>query len=441
MWEFVCGFDCFICAKGFGFCMWAFPYNNNTHFILDNFTTNLAECWMSIRAKFDGGKLYNRSQSGAWEGRCAGAGLRQNLGAEWGPSSWKKVTGEEANPVFRSAATSYAKQLSCDQKRKSTDEAKKKRIATKFKRTNDNSLQARSDYARHDGGPQVRDVHQDIPEAFLLRMMMDYYRANVNLSSTKISELESATRAQGSGQEAAANIWMAERRKRITASACGQIAKRRATTKVAGLVKTLLYSTFRGNTATQWGSMREETTKQAYIQEKKKVSPAIAVKECGFTVHHQHNWLGASPDGLVYDPTAPDPEGVVEYKNPYSIRTTSLHDAASQRKDFCLTLKDGSLKLKRSHSYFYQIQATMFCTERKWCDFVVSTTIDLHVERITFDPTFWKVACSRLRSFYFSAILPELANPRLHKGGIREPSEWLRDHEALSQEIDKLYST
>ena len=89
-----------------------------------------------------------------------------------------------------------------------------------------------------------------------------------------------------------------------------------------------------------------------------------------------------------------------------------------------MTLKDGSLKLKRSHSYF-----------------VVSTTIDLHVERITFDPTFWKVACSRLRSFYFSAILPELANPRLHKGGIREPSEWLRDHEALSQEIDKLYST
>ena len=45
-----------------------------------NFTTNLAECWMSIQAKFDGGKQCNRSQRGAWEGRCAVAGLRQNLG-------------------------------------------------------------------------------------------------------------------------------------------------------------------------------------------------------------------------------------------------------------------------------------------------------------------------------------------------------------------------
>ncbi len=31
--------------------------------ILRNATTNLAESWMNIRAKFDGGKFYNRSQS------------------------------------------------------------------------------------------------------------------------------------------------------------------------------------------------------------------------------------------------------------------------------------------------------------------------------------------------------------------------------------------
>ena len=70
---------------------------------LGNFTTNLAECWMIIRAKFDGGKQYNRSQSGAWQGRCAGAGLRQNLGPEWGTASWERVTGEEANPIFKRA--------------------------------------------------------------------------------------------------------------------------------------------------------------------------------------------------------------------------------------------------------------------------------------------------------------------------------------------------
>ncbi len=42
--------------------------------LLGNCTTNLAECWMHIQTKFNGGKVINRSQSGSWEGRCMGAG-------------------------------------------------------------------------------------------------------------------------------------------------------------------------------------------------------------------------------------------------------------------------------------------------------------------------------------------------------------------------------
>ncbi len=58
--------------------------------LIDNVTTNLAESWMHIRAKFDGGKVINRCQSGSWEHRCMGAGLQQNIGREWGPGVWKK---------------------------------------------------------------------------------------------------------------------------------------------------------------------------------------------------------------------------------------------------------------------------------------------------------------------------------------------------------------
>ena len=35
--------------------------------LVDNVTTNLAESWMHIRAKYDGGKVINRSQSGSWD--------------------------------------------------------------------------------------------------------------------------------------------------------------------------------------------------------------------------------------------------------------------------------------------------------------------------------------------------------------------------------------
>ena len=227
---------------------------------------------------------------------------------------------------------------------------------------------------------------------------------------------------------------MAERRKRITASVCGIIAKRRTTTKVGNLVKTLLYSTFRGNTATEWGKLQESKSKEAYLCEKRHVSPHITVTESGLVVHHHHHWLGASADGLVYDPSSTEPEGIVEFKNPYSARTMTLQDA-SQSKDFCLVNRDGSLQLKRTHVYFHQLQATMFCTERKWCDFVVRTTVDLHIERISFNADFWKPILLRLRSFYFSAVLPELAVPRLRKGGIREPSDWLSDQEAWGRQL------
>ena len=36
--------------------------------LITNETSNLAECYMSIRSIFDGGKQYNRVQSGSFEG-------------------------------------------------------------------------------------------------------------------------------------------------------------------------------------------------------------------------------------------------------------------------------------------------------------------------------------------------------------------------------------
>ena len=80
---------------------------------------------------------------------------------------WKRATGEDGNPVFRIATHAHAKEVEKDRKRKMTDEAKKKRKDKKYRKSNDNSLKARSDYSQHDGSIEVRDVHQDIPEHYL----------------------------------------------------------------------------------------------------------------------------------------------------------------------------------------------------------------------------------------------------------------------------------
>ena len=387
---------------------------------------------MHIRSKFDEGKQINRSQSGSWEGRCAGAGLRQVLGPTWGPDAWKNATGREANSTFRSISKQRGSQVATDRKRKASEAVQKRRKQTKYKKTNDNSHKARRDYARHDSGAGVMEAASDVPHDYLQTMMLDYYRANVDISDQKAQEIETITRGQGTTDDTTSNIWLVERRKHITASNTGAIAKRRLTTKVSNLVKSLLYSTFRGTTATEWGKLQEPETCKAYIEAKNSCSSGVSVKPSGLVVHPENHWLAASPDGIpvVTDISAADPTGTVEFKNPYKFRHMTLSEAAGA-KDFCLSVgTNNSLKLKHSHQYYYQIQATMFCTKTKWCDFVVHTTVDLHVERIPWDPQFWMSILPKLHTFYFNAILPELALPRLHTGGIREPTEWLRDPKA-----------
>ena len=190
--------------------------------------------------------------------------------------------------------------------------------------------------------------------------MMDYYRAYVAVNENKANEIERATRGQGSADETTANVWLTERRKRITSSAAGTISKRRSTTEVGNLVKTLLYSSFKGNTATRYGHEQEQATRNAYLTVKQKSSPNIAVTDSGLVIHPTHNWLAASPDNLVYDPTSADPHGIVEYKNPYKFRSSTLVKVATETKNFCLANNNGLLSLKHTHDYYYQVHATTY---------------------------------------------------------------------------------
>jgi len=48
-------------------------------------TTNLAEPWMHIRTKFDGGNVHNLCGRGSWHTRCYGGSLRINLGPQSPP--------------------------------------------------------------------------------------------------------------------------------------------------------------------------------------------------------------------------------------------------------------------------------------------------------------------------------------------------------------------
>ena len=104
---------------------------------------------MHIRSKFDGGKQINRSQAGSWQGPCAGAGLRSNEGAGWGPTIWQKAVHREPSDVFKLAATEAIKHTDKDRKRKATATAKQQRKKARYSTAAvDDSLSSRMAYSR-----------------------------------------------------------------------------------------------------------------------------------------------------------------------------------------------------------------------------------------------------------------------------------------------------
>lgn len=109
--------------------------------------------------------------------------------------------------------------------------------------------------------------------------MLQYYLAYVNEAADEIQQL-----TLGQGDETCSAIWLAERKQRIiTSSVVGDIAKCRTTTKVQNLMKKMLYSTFRGNKATEWGFQQEEPTEKEYIAKQR-----VGVSKSGLVITNQH---------------------------------------------------------------------------------------------------------------------------------------------------------
>ena len=99
------------------------------------------------------------------------------------------------------------------------------------------------------------------------------------------------------------------------------------------------------------------------------------------------------------------PFGIGEIKCPYSKKDVSIDDACND-KNFFLEKVNGKFQLKKTN-YFYQIQGCMATLNFSWCDFVVLTNVDLHIESVNFDKDLWHKVVPELSNFYCEFLLPE----------------------------------
>ena len=235
------------------------------------------------------------------------------------------------------------------------------------------------------------------------------YFSKLEMSNEECETIERKTRGQVGN-----NRWTLQRHGRITSSNFGYVNFRKETTQPDGLVKRLFQYTTFDNMYVRWGRTHEPAARRMYQNARKEA----CVEQCGLIINPAYPHLGASPDGLVFDPRSTDPYGTLEIKCPASWRNLSPSECAKHSNFFCQIDQDtGAITLKHNHVYYCQVQGQLAITGRQWCDFVVWTLRQpFSVERIYFDPEFWSNMLKKLNKFYIHGVLPELFTLRVKRG-------------------------
>lgn len=226
-----------------------------------------------------------------------------------------------------------------------------------------------------------------------------------------LSEAQRLEVCRSTSQQSQSALWYSERVCRLTASNFGLVCKRRPG-YMSSLVKHLLYVEPPVTvSAIRLGRQKEPVIVEKYVATMQKEETLVAVYETGLHVHPTAGFLAASPDRLVEDYSCEPAQGVLEVK--YLASVVGPPEDALAKPTICLEqLQNGTVHLKKSHNYFYQVQGQMACTQRSWCDFVCMTsTGHLFRERISFDAEFWSNCHAKLQYFFQAHLAPEIVYP------------------------------
>lgn len=120
---------------------------------------------------------------------------------------------------------------------------------------------------------------------------------------------------------------------------------------------------------------------------------------CGSVVNPVAPWLGAFPDGLVYDP---------KEESSFGLLHTKCISLETYMQCKFLVCRNRLLQLQKSHPCYWNIQGEMMVTGTSWCDLLVVCTKDFVVQRIYRDEVFIKDMKKKLDEFFFSQYLPSL---------------------------------
>uniref|UniRef100_A0A1A8UN91 Si:ch211-166e11.5 n=1 Tax=Nothobranchius furzeri TaxID=105023 RepID=A0A1A8UN91_NOTFU len=120
---------------------------------------------------------------------------------------------------------------------------------------------------------------------------------------------------------------------------------------------------------------------------------------CGLVIPPHAPWMGAFPDGVVYDP---------KEKNVFGLLHTIHVEGNSYTECSFLAFWECGIQLKQSYWHYWHIQGELMVTGMMWCDLLVHSTSDMLVQRIYRDETPIKCLKKKLEEFFYYYYLPQL---------------------------------
>ena len=187
--------------------------------------------------------------------------------------------------------------------------------------------------------------------------------------------------------------WFQARKSKVTGSMVGSVLGINPWATPEDAMRTMVRShfgaesEFTGNIATEYGTAQEPNALIDY-----EMVSGKDVQEVGFIVHPEHEWLGASPDGIT------DETGILEIKCPFGKR----HDVDPDFKS----------ALDQPH-YYAQVQIEMYCTGLKWAHFYQWSAYNDRMEYIELDQHWLNENMPKLKAFH-DQFLIECKSPDKH---------------------------
>ena len=235
----------------------------------------------------------------------------------------------------------------------------------------------------------------------------DFFQLNLSLDIAEAQALEKRTVLQGESKE-----WLEQHKIRLTASSFGKVFHRVHRPSEA-MVKSLFANKDLSKVrAIAHGKAKERVARSIFARNMQKVTKTFTVFDAGLCLNPSLPYLGASPDGKIYDPLADPCYGLLEIKCPFSKRADTLEQASADPTFYLEQIGD-SFYLKRGHSsaYYEQVQGQLAITGMKWCNFCIflSETNKMWVYRIPFDDIYCLTQLlPKLKEFYLDYALKYL---------------------------------